>query len=494
MNFLLCCRILIPITSLFYLYQANALALNLPKITDVAHQFKYVGAFKMYGGVKGTSKLNNSEAIFDINDKNNTFYITSHSNSASCFVDKPDTRKHSIAELSIPDLVNSTNLTDLNEAPFVQDFSVMLDDSRISYFSYYKGSRDCQNLITGIKYVNGKLLLNTMNYYDSTLMNTDTSLVVENASDLSNSPIYGFFQVKGAAHTSRWISDIPSVWQPLLGGRYLYGNANNYPRNDRQSYGPSAFVVDPSQMTKNNLDQGQTHIDAVKLIDYSVSKIEGYLGYGGTGQYIGALNPDFFNIKGTNKLWTEKSKAVYGFIVPGTSTYMVVGSSGGHNSRICYKNTYKHTLEAFNNGTLAVMDNGCKTVRTGPEYSMLSPEEQAVTQECGGYCIVDPSDRHNYYWLYDVQDMLKVKQGKMKPGEVKPYKVGIFNVPFQKSVNGEPQFHPITSASYDRLHDRLYLTLFKAGPGSYDNNRPPVMVVYQIDTKRPKSPTALTIQ
>jgi hypothetical protein len=320
--------------------------------------------------------------------------------------------------------------------------------------------------VTGIKYINGKLILNTMSYYDAFGKVTDTTLLLENARDLFNSPRDGFFQVQGAAHTSRWISDIPPEWQAKLGGKYIFGNSNNFPINDRQSLGPTAFVVDINKFSRAASNAGHVLVPSIKLLDYKLTKIKGYTGPG-TGQFIGALHPDFFNIKGNNTLWTQKSNAVYGFIIPGTSTYMVVGPSGGHHTRICYKTTYLYTK-----------DPGCISVRTGAEYNALPPAQQAVTQKCGGYCLVNPKDRYNYYWLYNVNDLVKVKNGLLKPGSVKPYEVGRFDVPFQTDISGNPQFHPIASASFDRSKDLLYLSIEKAGAGAS-----PVMVAYQL--KRP---------
>ena len=83
------------------------------------------------------------------------------------------------------------------------------------------------------------------------------------------------------------------------------------------------------------------------------------------------LKKDLFNEKGNNAVWTHLSQARFGFIVPGTSTYATFGSSGGHQSGVGYK------LERPN------------------------------ANPCGGYCPQDPSDQYNYYWLWDMKDLLK---------------------------------------------------------------------------------------
>jgi hypothetical protein len=454
-------------------------------VTSVQQVLSYQGAFRLNGLPQGDSKLNNSEAIFDINPLNNSLFITSRTGAVSCIPGTPSSHSQSITEVQIPQIVNSINLADLNEATVIQPFKNMLDFANIPLISTdpYTANIDCMDRITGIKYLQGQLILNTMEYYDGQNNNIDTTLIVNNASDLANSPLSGFFQIQGAAHLTRWISEIPLEWETLLGGTHVFGNGNNYPRNGRQSYGPSAFSVDMNQITPAKFNQGVTAVASIPMIDYEVSGISEYYGYGGTGQYIGALHPDFFNINGQNKLWTEKSKAVFGFIVPNTSTYLVLGSSGGHNSRICYKNTYSKTLKDFQTGKRTVMDEGCASIRTPAEIAALPPAQQVGIQSCGGYCIVDPKDLYNFYWMYDVNDMVKVKQGLLSISMLKPYASGTFEVPFQQDINGNPEFHPIASAALDKDKNLLYISLKKAGTnglGTQNNNRPPVMLVYKL--------------
>ena len=74
--------------------------------------------------------------------------------------------------------------------------------------------------------------------------------------------------------------------------------------------------------------------------------------------------PDQYNKSLKNNLWTELSAAHYGFIIPNTSSYLVIGKSGGHNSGIGYKIT---------------QDNG---------------------RECGGPCSVKAGDSYNYFWFF----------------------------------------------------------------------------------------------
>ena len=475
---------------------------KLPLIKDLHAHLEYKGAFKMSGAQNGVSKLNNSEAIFDVKTTGpttGTFFMTSHLSTVTCDLNNNATHLHGIAELAIPTLVKHNNIqdavhTDLNEATFVQPFVDMLkyeevDPAKaINTKSVDAGDPDCMDRITGIKYLNGGLILNAMEYYDGNNNNVDTTLHVENASDLANTPLHGFFQLDGAAHLARWISDVPTEWQTLLGGKHIFGNGNNYPRLTRQSLGPSAFVVDSTSIGPGKASA----VSSIKLLDYTMTKLDGQI-YPGIGSYHGALHTDFFNVDGANHLWTQKSKAVYGFIPPGSRTYVVIGSSGGHNTRICYKNTYYNSVIAFNNGKVSSPDHACASIRTSTEYNAMTAEEKVGVTVCGGYCMVNPDDVYNYYWLYDVLDMIKVKNGEVAPSDVKPYATGKFNAPFQKTLTGSYKFLPLGSASYDAQHSELYVSIQQAGSSGMENNRPPVIAVYKFKFA-PVAPATFTVE
>jgi hypothetical protein len=123
----------------------------------------------------------------------------------------------------------------------------------------------------------------------------------------------------------------------------------------------------------------------------------------------------------------KASRGTYGFIVPGTRTFAVFGSSGGVDSGIGYKITQ-------DDGTL-----------------------------CGGYCSHQAADHYNYYWFFDLETILAAPA----PYELRPYAFGRWSVPFDD--NGR---HSIIGGAFDHQHSMLYLALSGAGQvGTYD--RPP---------------------
>ena len=124
--------------------------------------------------------------------------------------------------------------------------------------------------------------------------------------------------------------------------------------------------------------------------------------------------------------------------MPGTRSYLTLGYSGGHVSGVCYKCT---------------QDSG---------------------NLCGGYCAPDDDDYYQFYWLWDLNDLMAVITGELQPHEVRPYDYGTFDTPFQTSQR------QLGGGSFDPATGLLYLTVQRAdrAQGTYAN--PPVVVAYQV--------------
>lgn len=81
--------------------------------------------------------------------------------------------------------------------------------------------------------------------------------------------------------------------------------------------------------------------------------------------------------------------------MPGTRTYATFGHSGGHVCGVCYKCTQ-------NNGNL-----------------------------CGGYCPPDANDNYQFYWLWDMNDLIQVKNDEIESFDVLPYDYSEFATLFE---------------------------------------------------------------
>ncbi len=325
--------------------------------------------------------------------------------------------QQAIAEFPIPPLVQSANLSDLNMSSTpIQIYAEVLDRAPT-------GNPEGLDRIGGLHYIpttpTPTLIVNAYEYYDAPANNTLSTLIIRNSNDIANSAIDGYFGFVGpAGHTSGWISPVPTSLQSALGGTHITGFSSGIPIIGRASVGPSAFSFQQTDLLQATT---ANEIPTTTLLDFSLSN---------------RLHDDLYNDSLTNDLWTHLSGATFGFLVPGTRTYFTFGYSGGHASGVCYKCT---------------QDNG---------------------NLCGGYCPPIAADRDQYYWLWDLEDLIDVKNGNIAPHEVFPYDYGPWNLPFQVDLK------KIGGGSFDPINNQLYLSLQMADTDQGTYSRPPLILVF----------------
>ena len=410
---------------------AQPTSLPLLQIDDLEYQ----GAFAIPSAEPLDMSANSSSGTIAYNRANNSLFIAGHH------------RYGKIAEFSIPDLVNTkTDLSALNQATLLQNFSPVVSVAP-------SGNPQNIEVINGIALVNGKLIVNAEDRYDGEADNTHTTLVVENASNLANSAVNGFYELEGAVHAAGWMSPVPTEWRTLLGGSHIAGHAGKRAINRRYSIGPSAFVFNPADISATS-----GNIPTTALLDFSLENplhadydyenaFYNMVEVNGDASFTGHTFEDADGIIGTNDLWTEISYASYGFIIPGTRTYLTIGASGGQVSGIGYK------------------------------------PEQNHGYTCPGPCPYDGEDYYNYYWLWDVNDLLDVKNGLQQPHELRPYDYGFFEELFRTDENPRPwDLQTITGGTFDADNGILYLTIHD-GASTNQHERLPAIVAYKINVE-----------
>ena len=154
----------------------NPGSLPLIQISDLEYQ----GAFIIPSATYGDSRADNVTGQMEYNPENHSLFFAGK------------TIDGAIAEFSIPLLVNSTDVSALNTATVLQNFRSILD---------LTADTNPQGLdrVTGIKLFNGKLIVNAVGFYDAGADNTHTTLVIEDASDLANSSVSGYYELEGRA-------------------------------------------------------------------------------------------------------------------------------------------------------------------------------------------------------------------------------------------------------------------------------------------------------
>ncbi len=379
--------------------------------------FKYRGGFRVSSKKFGDSPFSStdfSQGIITLNPERNSFFIVGHPQDSM------------IAEMEIPPLVVSNNILDFNIAnKLIQPFTKFHQTSRVD-----TGINN-RFRVTGIEVIDDGLMVNYINWYDANGSETDTSVFFDDADNLSNSKIKGPYQLLGAAHSAGWLSKIPDDWQSVLGGTHISGAQAGAAISSRLSVGPSAFVINPTDTVARS---PAGHVDAYRLMDFPLPNI-----LYDKSKYEDNADRDqiLYNTDKNNDLWTYVSGAGYGFIMPGTSTYVTIGRSGGHESGMGYKIT---------------QDDG---------------------RVCGGPCPYANDDYASFYWLWDVNDLVKVKLGFEEAHNLRPYSYGEFPLPMEFHQLG------INGGAFDAETNLLYISIPMGDTvGTY--SRPPLFLAFEI--------------
>ncbi len=431
----------------------------------IKSDLKYIGAFVVTPTAQTEGSTGFSAGRICVNEATNSFFMngldTSQGNTAI-----------TIAEFPLPALVNSTVLGDLNStgAP-LQAYSSFY--TRIP-FQTAENTRNIANM----KLINGRLFVTTYDPYSAGgTIPLENLFVVETPFDLANSAVTGYITIENNNYANGWISPIPAAHQAALGGDWLIGNARRDSVNSRWSLGPSAFSFNVADLLAAG--NGDT-VNNIELLKYPIDnrlwwQIPGAnnWNYAG-GHYFTDPNfppwklgeepnttPSNWNWKPDgvldNDIWTEVSRAEYGFIVPGTNTYLTLGRVGGLRKGMAYK------IWPIN----------------------WAAEGVTAASKTSGEHPFDYQDWDNFVWMTDVQDLIDHKNGLITSYDSVPYEYGPIVLPFQDlTTNG--MSYTITSADYVEASNKLYISLSRGSGAS------PIILVYQIVYDRPKPPANLT--
>ncbi len=400
-----------------------ALALSFPAFSAdfSVNQLAYEGAFRIPISTFGDSRIAYANGTIAVRSDDTSFFIVGHS------------QHQAIAEFEIPELSTAADLKSLQMAPApLQKFVTVLD-------KVPSGNPDNLDRITGIETVGSSLVVNGVEFYDADTNAFDTTFIIDDSRNIANSSLHGFVGLDSGYHSAGWMSQVPMNLVNELGSEYIFGSASNFAINARSSVGPTAFAVEMNEIFSS---RSGAEIQTEALIDFSVSH---------------PLHKDRYNESLSNDIWTEVSRAHYGFIVPGTRTYAVFGTSAGHEFGIGYKIT------------------------------------QDTGRTCGGPCPYVAGDRYNYYWLWDVDDLIRVREGALAPYEVRPYDYGKINLEFEtESDAGGPKM--MIGADYNPSSDRLYIVLGRADKYQSSYESAPIVLVYSTGRMFPSSPTEIKVE
>jgi hypothetical protein len=311
-----------------------------------------------------------------------------------------------VAQIEVPrTLAISNNINDLPIAATVQPFSDV-SDGELSKRPNSLGNATNGSPIYGMLAYENKLIVASTFYYDY-IQNAShgvSSLILSNKNDFNG--FYSFRSIDGSflappRALGGQMSKLPTEWQAGLGGIAITGN-QSVPVMSTTSFGPAITIFDPSDVGTKNPIPGKT------LLFYSQERP-----LCGTWQCESTTN-NYFN--GTTEIVGHAA-------VSGTRTILFIGKHG--------VGTYWYgNAEGGPNGLKAPCPNG-----VGPY-----------------------SDKYEYrVYAYDTKDLVKVKNGALKPWEVMPY--AIFPLKEINAVNATSNYcENIKSATFDQDSRTLFIS------------------------------------
>lgn len=383
---------------------------------------KYQGSFKIEHSDE-FSRTSYASGRVAFNPNRNSVFVDSH------------VYQLGVGEFKIPDglstLIDKRLLTN---AESLQDFVPLIERTDT-------GTKDGINRLGGMDLVEGDLVVQGYDSYDANGDAKQTTIVLREPSDLSGSEVDGFYEMEGAARTVNYLSPIPYEWRERLGGRYLAGNGGGMSIVTRNSEGPSLYIFDPDELSGS-----EWTVPTNVLMNYPAEHALSTALYQ-DGTIPGSGDWDIVNSSGKNDLWTEASVAAFGFIIPNTRTFMVVGSSGMHFSGGGYK---------------------------------ITNDEGYV---CGGFCAKDNEDYYTYYWMYDLAEILDAPN----PWSVLPYEYGRFDDRWME-YNDQGGIGGVSGGSFDLASGTLVLS-HRAATKSHESGSP-ILSVYKLPTNSPPSSPA----
>lgn len=353
----------------------------------------YSGAFRLPKGFTNGEEFAHGGEPIAFNPGRNSLFVGN--------------RSGKVAEVSIPALVSSSDVTRLSSASYLQAFYEPTEGA----IAQIPGDRN----ITGLLVMGENLYGSAAVYYDAN--NDQVVSHYARSATLSQRGVVGMKQVWADKHTgfvSGYMAAIPQEWQQKLGGPAATGQCC-IPIAWRTSWGPSAFAFNPPDISS------LAKVPASPLL------------------YYADAHPTLGQWEGNGYVYSAATQITGMVFVAGSRTALYFGRTG--TGPFCYG-------EGTVNAALAGTATGDGSI----------------------YCY-DPTDaskgQHGYpynyqIWAYDMNDLAAVKAGQKNPWDVRPYGVWPFTLPTtaaQSRVGG---------IGYDAARQIIYISQMYADQDTYD--------------------------
>jgi hypothetical protein len=343
---------------------------------------RYAGAFRLPAAEVNEDSFSAGGGPIAFNPERRTLYVGS--------------RRGRVAEVSIPAVVNSSDVTAMQFAEFVQPFADP-SEGRMSEIG--------EANLAGLLVFGRRLYSSGLIYYDANNTQTISHFVRPLALATKGAGPIRRVGAKGkSGFVAGYMADVPPEWQTALGGPALTGQCC-VPIIHRTSWGPAAFAWNPEDLARGE------DVEAIPLVYYDARN-----------QTLGPFDASGRDFGATT--------AVNGLaLIAGTRTAIFVGSNG--TGPLCYGNG---TGDRSLHGTV------------GSDGSKFCYDPTASDKGQHAY-------PYNYQmWAYDLNDWAAVRRGRLDPWEVKPYGVWQFELPV-----AEPRVR-VAGVAYDREGRRLFIS------------------------------------
>lgn len=365
---------------------------------------EYMGAFRVPQGDYGSplySGFNYGGTALTYNPNNNSLFLVGHS------------WYQLVAEITIPQEVKSTDLSDLPTAEVLQPFADPTEGNRSNIGEGGSGVSTSGTPLGGFLVWGNRLIGTVYGYYDAAsvvrLSHFTSDLDLSKTGDFT-----GMYQVgaqpdvPNPAFIDGYMARIPDEWQASFGGPALTGNCC-LSIISRTSLGPAASVFDPGQLG------GEDPVPATPVVGYPINHAT--LGTYGDTDPLALYNG---------------SMSIKGMVFPeGSQSLLFFGRRG--KGEFCYGE--------------GVTDPSLHKTNCDPQYPTVLCCYDPVNGSKGGHS-------YPYVYLvlaYDALELLKVKNGKKEMWEIVPYGVWEITFPF---ANDNPQ---ILGVAYDPATQKIFV-------------------------------------
>lgn len=419
--------------------------LSIPVFADPLVQesdLTYVGAFRVPKGNLGgesiqSDTLGYSQGGIAYNKINDSLFLYGHPYELM------------VTELSIPTLINSANINDLNTATVLQ---APVDPSGGNRTNLTIAGTPVSGSVNsgGLLVDNNRLISTTFVFYDASNEGhrSHLSSSIDWTTDIGftgmfrvGTNISGDVNIANGGWVGGYMCSIPLNWQSSLGGTAFTGQGG-LSVISRTSLGPCLWVFTPS-------DLGATDpTPSTMLVGYSIN------------------NPTLGTYEGTSLYFNSVSE-MNGAVFPvGTDSVLIFGRHG-----------------------LGPTGLGDTCYGTGTDNESL---HGTPVGDGSIYCY-DPTSAakgdHGYpyvyrIWAYNANDLLKVKNSTINPATSQPYQYyeitpySIWDLTFPHAIDGAR----LTGAAYDESTQRIFIT---QDAGDIAGEPYPLIQVFSLNTTTP---------